>query len=105
MIVEERCYVIRMPYGPADYLAAYEAEGMALQRAKLGNLLGFFGTEIGELNSLVHLWGYDSFEDRTRRRAELAADPQWQSFLGKVRPMLDSMTTRLLLPTQFSPIG
>ena len=104
MLIEERCYVLRMPYGPQDYLELYEAEGLEVQRINLGNLLGYFHTEIGELNTLVHLWGYDSFEDRLSRRAALAADPKWQSYLIRVRPLIESMSSRLLIPTSFSPL-
>jgi NIPSNAP len=104
MIVEERCYVLRMPHGPGDYLALYEAEGLAVQRAALGRLLGYFHTEVGELNTMVHLWGYDSYDDRAARRAALAADPAWQRYLVRIRPMIESMTNRLLVPAPFSPI-
>jgi hypothetical protein len=104
MLVEERCYVLRMPYGPQEYLQLYEAEGLAVQRQTLGNLLGYFHTEVGGLNTMVHLWGYDSFDDRLRRRALLAADPRWQTYLDRVRPLIESMSNRLLVPTSFSPI-
>lgn len=104
MIVEERCYVLRMPWGPQEYLALYEAEGLAVQRETLGNLLGYFHTEVGGLNTMVHLWGYDSFEDRMRRRAALAVEPRWQAYLPRIRPLIESMSNRLLLPTSFSPI-
>lgn len=104
MLVEERCYVLRMPYGPQEYLALYEAEGLQVQRETLGRLLGYFSTEVGGLNSMVHLWGYDSFEDRLRRRAALAADPRWQAYLERIRPLIESMSNRLLVPTSFSPI-
>lgn len=104
MLVEERCYVLQMPHGPQDYLALYEAEGLEIQRAILGNLLGYFHTEVGELNTMVHLWGYASFEDRLRRRTALGADPGWQRYLGRIRPLIASMSNRLLVPTSFSPI-
>jgi hypothetical protein len=104
MIVEERCYVLRMPHGPQDYLALYEAEGLAVQRSILGRLLGYFHTEVGGLNTMVHLWGYDGFDDRMKRRAALAADPAWQAYLARVRPMIESMSNRLLVPAPFSPI-
>ena len=104
MLVEERCYVLRMPYGPQDYLKLYEAEGLAIQRATLGNLLGYFHTEVGELNTMVHLWGYESYEDRVRRRATLALDAGWLRYLDRVRPLIASMSNRLLVPTSFSPI-
>ena len=35
----------------------------------LGRLIGYFQTEIGDLNHVVHLWAYDSLEDRAARRA------------------------------------
>jgi hypothetical protein len=104
MIVEERCYTLRMPYGPQDYLTLYEAEGLEVQRATLGQLLGYFHTEVGGLNTMVHLWGYDSFDERMQRRAALAADPVWQRCLTRIRPMIESMSNRLLVPASFSPI-
>jgi hypothetical protein len=77
---------------------------MELQKKILGNMLGYFTTEIGELNAFVHLWGYESFEERSRRRTLLAAEPAWQEYLAQIRPMLQSMSNRLLAPTEFSPI-
>lgn len=104
MLVEERCYVLNMPYGPQEYLQLYEDEGLEIQRATLGRLLGYFHTEVGELNTMVHLWGYDSLDDRMRRRAALAAIPEWQAYLTRIRPLIRSMSNRLLVPAPFSPI-
>jgi hypothetical protein len=104
MLIEERCYVLRMPHGPDDYLRLYEAEGLATQRAMLGNLIGYFHTEVGELNTMVHLWGYDSYEERARRRALLGADAGWLRYLNRIRPMIASMSNRILVPTSFSPL-
>jgi hypothetical protein len=105
MLIEERCYVLNAEYTPAMYLEAYRQTGaLELQMKTLGRLLGYFVTEVGELNALVHLWGYDSFEERARRRALLATEPAWHDYLAAVRPMLKSMHNRLLTPTDFSPI-
>lgn len=105
MLVEERVYVLRPEYPPVAYLEAYKRTGaLELQTKILGRLLGFFTTEIGELNSVVHFWGYDSFEDRSVRRAQLAAESVWQNYLAEIRPMLQSMNNRILVPTDFSPI-
>jgi hypothetical protein len=97
VITEERCYVLRPEYSPKDYFAAYEAHGRELQIRILGGLIGYFATEVGELNAVVSLWDYDSFEERQRRRALLAAEPGWQAYLRAVRPMLSTMTNRLML--------
>ncbi|MDP9995291.1 hypothetical protein J2W28_005752 [Variovorax boronicumulans] len=105
MLVEERLYVLRAEFPPAAYLEAYKRSGgLELQTKILGRMLGFFTTEVGELNSLVHLWGYESFEDRAKRRALLAAEPAWQAYLAEIRPMLHTMSNRILVPADFSPI-
>ena len=49
----------------------------------LGNQIGFFYTEFGELNKVVHLYGYDSYDDRDKRRAILAKNKDFISRLLK----------------------
>jgi hypothetical protein len=56
MIVEERCYTVR-PGTVARYYKDYDPRGLGIQTRILGNLIGYFHTEIGELNQIVHLWG------------------------------------------------
>jgi hypothetical protein len=101
-IVEERCYALHSQFGPNDYFEAYRTLGQKVQTETLGGLIGYFSSEVGELNVIVSLWRYDSFEDRHRRRAQLAADPQWQAYLQQVRPMIRSMENRLLTPVIFA---
>lgn len=105
MIIEERTYVLSPVHALADYLQPYEELGLPVQREILGGLVGAFSTEVGTLHSLVHLWAYDSFEDRLARRARLAADPRWQDCLAIIRPMIASMTNRILMPTGYAPLG
>ncbi len=103
MIVEMRTYTF-LPGKVQEYLRLYEEEGMPIQRSILGNMLGYFTTEIGPLNQVIHLWGYESLEDRSRRRAELQAHSGWQAYVAKIRPLLQAQESRILLPTRFSPI-
>ena len=49
-------------------------------------------------------WGYASFEDRLRRRAELLLKTDWTAFLAQIMPMLQSQESKILNPTSFSPI-
>ncbi|MCA0202852.1 NIPSNAP family protein [Pararhodobacter sp.] len=104
MIVEQRTYRFKPGAVPA-FMALYEAKGLALQKRVLGNLLGYFVTELGPLNETVHLWGYDSLDERSRRRAALMAEPEWRAFLAEILPLLESQECKILLPTGFSPIG
>ena len=102
MIVEMRTYTLH-PGKVGPYLALYEAEGLATQTRILGKLLGYYSTEIGDVNQVIHLWGYDSFEERLRRRADLFADPTWLAYIPKIVGMLVRQESTLLNPARFSP--
>jgi NIPSNAP len=103
MIVEERCYTLK-PGTLRTYYEDYDPRGLDIQTRILGNLIGYFHTEIGELNQVVHLWGYDSLAERERRRALLAADREWQDYLKQSPDIVVKMESRILVPAPFSPI-
>jgi hypothetical protein len=98
MILDERTYAIH-PQFVKDYLAIYVAEGMALQISHLGDLVGWFTTDAG-----VHMWRYADMGDRERRRAAMDADPEWQVFRKRTSHFVQSMRSRILRPTDFSPM-
>jgi hypothetical protein len=103
-IVEERTYHVYTGKLP-EVVRMYAEEGTHLQREHLGDsLIGSFTVDVGEPSSIVHLWRYDSYEDRTRRRAALQADERWQDFLTRLQPLLHTQHNRILLPTPYSPI-
>lgn len=103
MIVEQRTYTLHVGKVP-EYLRLYEAEGMAIQTRILGRMVGFFTTEIGPLNQIIHMWGYDSLEDRAKRRAQMQADPGWKAYVPKIQPLIQTQENKILVPTSFSPI-
>jgi hypothetical protein len=101
VIVEMREYTLHAGKVP-EYLQLYEREGLAIQREVLGRMVGYYTTEVGPaVNQVVHLWAYESFEDREARRGRLAAHPGWQSYVQKMRPMLVEQRNRLMKPTSF----
>jgi hypothetical protein len=103
MIVEERTYTVK-PGTVHVYYQDYDPRGLAIQTRILGNLIGYFHTEIGELNQVVHLWGYGSLAERERRRAVLAADPEWLDYLKQSPDIIVKMESRILTPAPFSPL-
>ena len=103
MIVEERTYAVRIGK-LAEVVKLYETEGIAVQQEILGNLLGWFTVDVGELSSVVSLWGYESYAERDRRRAAMQADARWQAFVPKLQPLLQSQWNRIMVPTSYSPI-
>jgi hypothetical protein len=102
MIVEQRTYTLQ-PGTVPEYLRRYQEEGLAIQRPILGNLVGYFSTEIGPLNQIVHMWAYDDLAERSRRRGELAKSVAWQTYTAKVRPLLIHQENKILIPAPFSP--
>lgn len=103
MIVEERTYHVFTGKLP-EVVRLYAEEGTAIQQRVLGHLIGAFTVDIGDLSSIVQMWGYDSFAERQERRAALQADPDWKAFLPKLQPLLHTQHNRILIPTAFSPI-
>jgi hypothetical protein len=103
MIVEMRTYTLHVGQ-VAGYLRLYEAEGLETQKRILGKLVGYYSTEIGDVNQVVHLWAYDSFEERMKRRAALFADPGWLAYIPKVAPMIAKQESKILNPARFSPV-
>ncbi|HEY7694087.1 MAG TPA: NIPSNAP family protein [Gaiellaceae bacterium] len=103
MIVEERDYHVFT--GKLNELVGlYESEGIELQERYLGRLIGAFTTDVGRLSTYTHLWAYDGYDERLRRRRELQADEDWQAFLAKIQPLIHSQENRILIPTSFSPL-
>lgn len=103
MFLDERTYAIK-PAHVRDYLELYVAEGMALQVSHLGHLVGWFTTDTGVVNEVVHMRRFADAGDRERRRAALEADPAWQAYRAKASPYVLEMRSRILRPTAFSPL-
>ncbi|MEH2506562.1 hypothetical protein V1290_005373 [Bradyrhizobium sp. AZCC 1578] len=105
MIIDHRTYTMH-PLKLGKWLKLYEEFGLPVQLRHLGNLIGFFQTEIGPLNQVVHLWGFDTLEERQRRRAAMAIDPDWQEFLRRNEELgaLLYQEDKIVMPVSFSPI-
>ena len=103
MYYEIRTYRVKTGGLPA-YLKLVEEEGIALQKQHLGQLVGYFFSEIGPLNQIVHIWAYPSLDEREQRRQALAEDPAWQAFAPKIQALLEEMESKIMKPARFSPL-
>jgi hypothetical protein len=103
MFVEERIYTMH-PGKIGDYIKAYAAEGLAIQKPILGRLVGYYSTEFGPLNQVIHMWAYETLAERAERRTKLFANQDWLNYLGKVRPFIASQESKLLVPAPFMTV-
>jgi hypothetical protein len=96
MIQELRIYTLQ-PGKQNEYLKLSSEVGRKARGDRYGKLEGFWFTEFGTLNQIVHLWTYPSFEERERLRAELAKNDDWtKSYLPQIRPMVLAQENRIL---------
>lgn len=102
MVIDHRTYTVH--HGKMnDYLERYETIALPIQLRHLGKLVGFYTSDIGPLNQVVHIWAYESIADREERRARMAADPEWQAFLKINAGTFSAQENKILKPTKFSP--
>ncbi len=74
MIYEVRTYTLRP--GSTAQLEALMAEAYP-EREKFSTLSGFFHTEVGPLNEVIHIWPYADVNERDRVRGEARASGKW----------------------------
>ena len=104
MYYEIRTYRIKTGAVPS-YLKLVEEEGIELQKRYLGELVGYFFSDIGPLNQIVHIWAYPSLDERERRRAALAQDATWKAFAPKIQALMEEMENKIMKPARFSPLA
>lgn len=104
MIVEHRTYTLKA-LRTGDFLKLYERAALPLQLKYLGHMIGFYVSEIGPLNEVVHLWGFASLAERERRRALMEADPGWAVYRQALQELdvVVEQSTKMLRSTSFSP--
>lgn len=95
MYVEMRTYTIQVAKA-AEYFRNYEEFGMKPQLRHLPHMAGYYVTELGPLNQIIHMWAYDSLDQRDKCRAAMSADPDWKVYLGKNQQFILSQETKVM---------
>ena len=100
MIYEFRTYTTGP--GQAPLLAKYSAEiGRPIRGDDHGKLEGYWLTEIGPLNQVMHLWSYEDMNHRSEVKAKLAANEAWKNeYLTKTGPLIIRQDNRLMTATK-----
>jgi NIPSNAP len=96
VIYELRTYTLK-PGALGQMLKAASTVSHEIRGDNYGKLEGYWSTEIGALNQVVHLWSYSDFEERARLRKELAANPRWRAeYTPLIQPLMMRQDIRLL---------
>jgi len=102
-VIDHRIYTIK-PRGMAEFLEVFETLAMPVLLRTLGRPLGFYVSDIGPLNQVVHLWGYESLADYDRRRKARDADPDFPAYLRASAHLIVAQETRLLSRVEFKSL-
>jgi len=94
MLYEARSYALH-PGRLPEYLSLFGSEEGVLDILR-PHLCGFWCAESGRLNSVHHLWRYESRAARAVARAAMAANPLMGRFFGKVTPLLQVQRSRVM---------
>jgi NIPSNAP len=96
VIYELRTYTVK-PGGVGDMVKAASTVSRDIRGDDYGKLEGYWWTDIGALNQVMHLWSYSDFNERARLRKELAANPRWRNeYTPLIYPLLVRQDIRLL---------
>jgi hypothetical protein len=96
MLYELRTYTLK-PGTIGDMVKAAGTVARDIRGNDFGKLEGYWSTEIGPLNQVMHLWSYSDFAERARLRAELAKNPRWTGeYIPLIRPLMLRQEIRLL---------
>lgn len=103
-IYEKRTYSVSVGK-MADVIRLYKTLGWpALEAGGFSrHLIGYFTSDTGELHQLIHLWRFDSDEERRAFWKRLFEDPDFTAFAVQLRPLLQTQSNQLLLAAPWGP--
>jgi hypothetical protein len=94
-LVDHRIYTIKLRKMP-EFLEVFDRLAMPVLLQTLGNPLGFYVSQVGPLNQMVHLWGYDDLADYERRSNARDTHPDFPAYLAASEHLITAQETRLV---------
>ncbi|KAH9883366.1 hypothetical protein F4778DRAFT_390966 [Xylariomycetidae sp. FL2044] len=67
--------------------------------------VGAWFVQIGDLNTVHHLWQFANLEERKVRREESWKQEGWAETVHKTVPLIQNMKSRILVPMPWSPVA
>jgi hypothetical protein len=62
-------------------------------------------SDIGALNQVVHLWGYESIGDYDQRRTARDNDPEWPAYLHASAHLIVAQESRIIRRVEFRSLS
>ena len=99
-VIDIRIYTIR-PRGVQEYLKLYKKWALPVVTKHWGPPFGFFVSEVGPQNQVIHMWAFESLADFERRRASLLADPEFAKYFAATEGFIIAQEDRIVRRVDF----
>ncbi|MDA1257686.1 MAG: NIPSNAP family protein [Chloroflexi bacterium] len=97
MIHEIRSYDLK-PGSLATYIE--RVSKVIEERVAITPLVGYFSTEVGPINRVIHIWQYEDINQRNEVRAKAAEGGNWPPATGD---LIHKMQSEICIPAPFLP--
>ena len=104
MIYDYRMYTLK-PGATAEYRAGVKELSLPIRQRHGVTLAGWYWSEVGALNQVVHIWGYNDSKHFQEAKDAFHSDPEWtQKYIPRVQGLVESQKTWLMNSPSFAPI-
>ena len=103
MIYDMRIYDLQLGAVP-EYMAAVRELALPIRRDHGVKLAGWYYTDIGPLNRVVHIWAYESLAHFEKARKAVQDDPRWANeYVPRVRGLIVKQQDMIMQGADFFP--
>lgn len=103
MLFDMRTYDL-VPGGLEAYRTAVQEIALPVRERYGIRLAGWYYTEIGTLNRVVHIWAFRDWDHLADAKAKFRKDPDWtERYLPRVLPLIVAQHSQIVRAADFSP--
>lgn len=103
MIYDMRIYDIQ-PGRLEEYMAAVREVGLPVRQRYGVKLAGWYYTEVGPLNRVVHIWAFRDWAHMNEAKQQFRNDPDWKErYLPRVIGIIERQSNQVMHAPDFSP--
>ena len=101
MIYDMRTYELALGK-TAEYMAAVREVGLPVRETYGIKLAGWYHTDTGDLNHIVHIWAYRDFAHYEEAREQFRSDPRWvNDYLPRVMGLIVRQRNQVMRGADF----
>jgi|TARA_B100000959_G_scaffold40553_4_gene40196 hypothetical protein len=103
LIYDMRIYDLK-PGSVPEYMSAVEEVALRIRQDYGIKLAGWYYSDIGPLNRIVHIWGYQNYTHFEESRIKVRSDPRWdRDYLPRVKNLILAQQDMIMNGANFFP--